>query len=237
MASEPAPFAVWPSVDSPLSIVTSLREFVALAECLASPPPFPNDAARGKSEPVIVLPGFCAPNVATARLRKFLAHQGFAAVPWNFGLNMGPTKATLTALEKQMAAMANQYGRRVSLVGLSLGGTMAREMAKRRPELVAAVVTLASPIRLPVPTTLAPLVRLASALWEEDARIALARIAEPPSMPLTAIVTRDDGLVDWRACMPSPAPNVTVVTIAGAHVTIGSNPAAQRAVAASLAAL
>lgn len=199
-----------------------------------APPPFPKDAPHGSGQ-VIVLPGFCAPNIATARLRKFLKAQGFEAVTWCLGWNLGPTTKTLAALEAQMVQMMEQHGHRISLVGLSLGGTIAREMAKRRPDLVAAVVTLASPIRLPVPTTLAPLVRIASTMWDNDVRTSFVKISEPPSVPVTAIVTRGDGLVDWQACVPDGSANVSVTIVDGAHVTIGSNPVAQRAVAAALA--
>jgi pimeloyl-ACP methyl ester carboxylesterase len=120
-------------------------------------------------------------------------------------------------------------------VGISLGGTLAREIAKRRGQCVARVVTIASPIKLPVATPLAPLAKFASLVWDGDAREAIARVAEPPAVPLTAIVNPKDGIVDWRACIPDPAPNVEVITIEGAHMTMASNPDVQRVVAARLA--
>src|SRR5262249_54795778 len=117
----------------------------------------------------------------------------------------------------------------------SLGGTLAREIAKRRPECVAHVVTIASPIKLPVATPLAPLARFASLVWDGDAREAIARVAEPPPVPLTAIVNPKDGIVDWLACVPEPAPNIEVVAIEGTHMTMASNPDVQRVVPARLA--
>jgi pimeloyl-ACP methyl ester carboxylesterase len=201
-----------------------------------NPPPFPDDAARGHGQIVIVVPGFCSPDLTTARLREFLTRQGFAAQPWDCGPNLGPTRTVISGLERQVAQAAERTGAPVSLVGISLGGTLSREIAKRRPDCVARVVTLVSPIRLPVATPLAPLAQFAALVWDEEAKGSLSRIAEPPPMPLTAIVSPKDGVVDWRACVPDPAPNVEMVMVEGAHLTMASNPEAQRIVAARLAA-
>jgi hypothetical protein len=96
-------------------------------------------------------------------------------------------------------------------------------------------VALVSPVNLPVVTPLAPLVWLAAMLWDGDAEAALAQIGVAPPVLVTAIVSPVDGIVDRRACVPVPAPQVETVTIAGAHMTMGSNPEAQRVVAARLA--
>ena len=236
-ATRDSRFAVWPPHGSPVSVATWLKEIAALTSATIAPPPFPDDAVRGQGQPVIVLPGFCSPDVTTARLRQFLDRQGFDAYAWDCGPNLGPTRTILAGLEKKLAATAERYARPVALVGISLGGTIAREMAKRRPELVARVVTLVSPILLPVATPLAPLAQFAALVWDDEARDAFARIAEPPPVPLTAIVNPKDGVVDWRACVPDAAPNVETVMVEGAHMTMGSNPVAQRVVAARLAAV
>jgi hypothetical protein len=228
-------FAIWPLRDSPVSVSTWLREIRALAQCIAAPPPFPEGAGRGEGQPVIVVPGFCSPPLATARLREFLSRQGFAPRSWESGPNLGPTRTALSTFERQLVETAESFGRRVNLVGISLGGTIAREIAKRRPDCVAQVITLVSPIRLPVATCLAPLAQIAALVWDDTSREAMARIFEPPPVRLTAIVNPKDGVVDWRACVPDPAPNVEMVLVAGAHMTIASNPEAQHVVADRLA--
>jgi pimeloyl-ACP methyl ester carboxylesterase len=235
MTSNFQPFAIWPPPGSPVSVTTWLREIAALSKSVAAPPPFADDAARGQGQPVIVVPGFCSPDIATARLREFLARQGFAPRTWDCGPNLGPTRTALSGFERQLVETADRTGKLVSLVGISLGGTIAREIAKRRPNCVARVVTLVSPIRLPIATPLAPLAQLAALVWDDDAKGAIARIAEPPPVPLTAIVNPRDGVLDWRACVPEPAPHVETVFVTGAHMTMGSNPEAQRVVAARLA--
>lgn len=234
-ASGPFAFAVWPPADSPVSIRTWWREVTERGMVRADPPDFPEDAAKGRGQKVIVLPGFCAPDLSTVRLRNFLNRQGFDALPWDCGTNLGPTRTILTSLERLLCDAAEKHGRPISLVGVSLGGTIAREIAKRRGEYVARIVTIASPIKLPVATPLAPLAKFASLVWDGDAREAIARVAEPPPVPLTAIVNPKDGIVDWRACIPDPAPNVEVIAIEGAHMTMASNPDVQRVVAARLA--
>jgi pimeloyl-ACP methyl ester carboxylesterase len=199
------------------------------------PPPFPDDAARGDGQPVIVVPGFCSPNMSTARLRQFLTRQGFAPETWTCGVNLGPAPTVLARLERHIAETAERTGRLVSVIGVSLGGTMAREAAKRCPNHVAHVVTICSPVSLPVMTPLAPLAYLAGLRWDEEARRRLSRVAEPPPVPVTAIVNPKDGVLDWRNSVPERSPRVDVVTIEGAHMTMGSNPATQRVVAARLA--
>ncbi|MGE0748075.1 MAG: esterase/lipase family protein [Rhodospirillales bacterium] len=236
-AAPPPPprFSTWPPRGSSVSAVTLMREFAALARASMSPPPFPRGAARGTGQPVIVVPGFCAPDLSTARLRDFLNRQGFAAQTWDCGTNFGPTPAVMAGLDRQITALSAQMGCPVALVGISLGGTIAREVAKRHPACIDRVVTLVSPIRLPVVSPLSPLAEAAARLWDNEATAALDRIAEPPPVPLTAIVNPNDGVVDWRDCMPAPHPGVTVVMVAGAHMSIASNPDALRAVAAALA--
>jgi pimeloyl-ACP methyl ester carboxylesterase len=229
-------FAVWPEPGSPVSVATFAREVNALARVSLAPPPFPDDAAMGAGQPVIVLPGFCAPEFSTARLRQFLKRQGFSVVSWNCGTNYGPTRTAFAYFERGLMDMRERYGRTVSLVGLSLGGTMAREMAKRHPYCVARIVTLGSPIRIPVPSPLAPLAQFAAWSWEPRARADLQSVAEPPPVPVTAVVSPVDGVVDWRACVAAAAPHVETVTIESHHMTMGSNPAVQRLVASRLAA-
>jgi len=234
-SGEQLPFAVWPPADSPVSVGTWLKEVAAVGRLNASPPLFPEGAARGNGQKVIVLPGFCAPDNSTVRLRNFLNRQGFDAKPWDCGPNLGPTRTILNGLERLIEESAAGQGRPIALVGVSLGGTIAREIAKRRPDCVGRVVTMVSPIKLPVASPLAPLAKFAALVWDGDVRQSIARIAEPPPVPLTAIINPKDGVVDWRACIPDPAPNVEIVTVEGHHMTMGSNPNVQRVVAARLA--
>jgi pimeloyl-ACP methyl ester carboxylesterase len=218
-----------------VSLGTWLREMATLIAVTCWPPRFPDDAAKGDGQPIIVIPGFCSPDMSTARLRQFLTRQGFAPVTWTCGLNLGPAPNVLARLERQIVETQERTGRLVCLIGVSLGGTMAREAAKRCPKSIAHVVTVCSPVSLPVMTPLAPLAYLAGLRWDDEARRTLKRVSEPPPVPLTAIVNPKDGVLDWRNSLPERSPQVEVVTIEGAHMTMGSNPETQRVVAARLA--
>lgn len=209
----------------------------AVAQVLLAPPPFPEGAARGNGQPAIVIPGFLSPDATTARLRDFLARQGFIAHPWTCGLNVGPMKRVIAEVERQLHQSADATGKPVALVGISLGGTIAREVAKSCPAAVARVITLVSPIHLPVTTPLAPLAEAASLLWDLEELSALHAIAEPPPVPVTALFSRDDGVIDWRASVPAQAETVEIVEISGPHMTVCSNPQVQRIVAERLAGI
>lgn len=218
-----------------MSLVTWAREVAALARVQSSPPPFPIVRARGRGRPVVVVPGFFSPDISTARLREFLNHQDFRAYSWDLGVNIGPTGTVLKGLEKRLADIADEHGEAPALIGQSLGGSISRHIASTRPDLVSHLITIVSPIRLPVATPLAPLARVASLVWDEIAHAAFDSIADAPPVKLTAIVSRRDGLVDWRSCVPDPAPNIELVYVDGAHTTMGSNPEVQRVVAERLA--
>jgi Alpha/beta hydrolase family len=220
-------FATWPPRAASVSAASFAREMAAVAQVALAPPPFPEEAAQGSGQPVIVLPGFLSPDMTTARLREFLARQNFGPHCWTCGLNIGPMPNVLREVERQIKDLADASGQPVSLVGVSLGGTIAREVAKSCRGPIARVITLVSPIHLPVVTPLAPLAEAAALLWNMEELEALRAIAEPPPVPLTAIVSRDDGVIDWRASVPAPSSTVEVVEVSGPHMTVSSNPEVQ----------
>src|SRR5690606_19534332 len=143
-------FASWPPPTSAVSPATLAREMMALTQATLLPPAFPEDAARGSGQPVIVIPGFLAPGMCTRRLRDFLARQNFAPLTWTGGVNLGPMRRVMAALQDQIRKTAERTGQPVALVGVSLGGTIARQVAKACPDGIAQVITVVSPIRMPV---------------------------------------------------------------------------------------
>ena len=207
----------------------------AVAQGLLTPPPFAQGAAPGSGQPVIVLPGFVSPDITTARLRQFLAQQNFTPYAWTCGFNIGPMPNVLRDVQRQVHEVADKAGKPVSLLGVSLGGTIAREVAKACPDTITRVITLVSPIHMPVVTPLAPLAEAAALLWNMEELEALRAIAEPPPVPVTAIVSPDDGVIDWRASVPAQSETVEVVEIFGPHMTVCSNAQVQHIVADRLA--
>ena len=102
--------------------------------------------ARGDGRPVIVYPGFLANDWSTLRLRRSLTAANYEAYGWGLGSNWGAREALLNELVARLeAAVAQGNGGKASLIGWSLGGIYAREVAKLRPDLVDRVITLGSP--------------------------------------------------------------------------------------------
>src|ERR1700743_2782769 len=102
-------------------------------------------APKGDGHPVLALPGFLASDVSMALLRRYLAELGYDAHAWQMGRNLGGMTRLRAALRDRLAEIHANSGRKVSLVGWSLGGVYARDLALSAPELVRCVVTLGSP--------------------------------------------------------------------------------------------
>lgn len=194
-------------------------------------------APRGDGHPVIVVPSFLRGDGHTQPLRRFLAGCGYAVDGWGLGANLGPTAAALDGIETLLARTAQQHGRKVTLIGHSLGGVIAREVAKQHPESVRQLVLLASPIRLPTASPLEPVYKLL-ARWhsvELETHDAIERFNAPPAVPVTAIYTRSDGIVAWESCREIDGARRESVEVRGAHGTMVRNRAAWRIVADRLA--
>ena len=108
-------------------------------------------APRGDGHGVLVAPGLLATDTSTALLRRFLRRLGYDVRGWDLGRNRGPTEAVLDGLPRALAALAGRTGGPVSVVGWSLGGIYARELARQHPGRVRQVITLGSPFALTDP--------------------------------------------------------------------------------------
>ena len=192
-------------------------------------------APRGDGHPVLVLPGLTTGDGSTAVLRHFLRARGHAVRGWGQGLNLGLREGVLDKTRDTLRRMADRHGRRVSLVGWSLGGIYARELAKEMPELVRVVVTLASPFSgHPRETNAWRLYELAS-----GHRIGAPDLHSPlrtaPPVPTTSIWSRTDGVVAWRCCVQAPHHETENIEVEASHCGIGAHPAALYALADRLA--
>jgi len=225
-----------PERGSPLGPASWAREMQALALSHLRPPDYPlGEAPRGDGHTVLVLPGFLTGDWTTARLRGFLSALGYRVSKADVLCNIGPTRELIPRLERRILQLSDMRGQKVSLVGQSLGGVFARGLAQLHPGAVRSVVTLCSPIHFPVTTALEPFVRLFEPFHDPQWLARAGDIAKPPGMPVTAIYSREDGIVDWRQCLQDEAPGCINIGVAGSHTTMGSNPEAQRVVAEALA--
>lgn len=195
---------------------------------------------RGDGHPVLVLPGFIGSDVSTGILRRFLKAKGYDAHSWNLGRNLGP-RAIGREGEKLIARLDEIHaltGQKVSLVGWSLGGVMARLLANWQPDLVRQVITLGSPFGGSPK---------ASNVWRTYEALTGQRIdddhtqglreqsAVRPKVPTTAIFTKADGIVAWQNCREGECDTTDNIEVYGSHVGLGVNPSVLHAVADRLA--
>jgi pimeloyl-ACP methyl ester carboxylesterase len=202
--------------------------------------------------PVVLVPGFMAGDVSLSALARALREQGHRTYRSQIHANVGCTVRAATQLEARLESVAARRGRRVTIVGHSLGGLLARGLAVRRPDLVAGLVTLGSPMLAPgahhvaLTRSLEALVRLSRAgvpglmtlecVAGDCARSSFdqSRLPVPPEVSFTAVYSRRDGIVDWRACVD---PLATPVEVRSSHLGMVVDPSAIRAVAAVVAAV
>jgi pimeloyl-ACP methyl ester carboxylesterase len=186
-------------------------------------------APRGDGRRLVAIPGYGAPDGSLAPLRGFLASRNHRPHGWGLGVNRGDVGATLPHLIELVRTLAEESGRSVNLVGWSLGGVFAREIARDHPTLVHRVATLGTPLYGPR-HTLTRRVYSDDELAEIEAQID-ARSALPITRPVRAIYSRNDGVVDWRACVDHVSPDVDNVEVTSSHFGIGIDPDVWRSLA------
>jgi pimeloyl-ACP methyl ester carboxylesterase len=195
-------------------------------------PPDPASSPHGAGHVVLVVPAFLTTDIVTRSLRRFLGRCGYRAFGWGLGVNWGPTRYALNGLRARLRDLRAIERGPISLIGVSLGGLLVRDLAHDCPGDVRQVITLASPFRLPTASTIEPLMHLCARLYAPE--IDVSRFTKPLSVQSTAIFTSDDGLVAWESCR-SDEPGADAVDVHGSHMTICRNPDALRVVCERLA--
>jgi pimeloyl-ACP methyl ester carboxylesterase len=195
------------------------------------------DLPRGDGHPVIVIPGFGASDFSTAPMRRILDKLGYAAHGWGQGRNLGMRPQIKQALATLLDRLHAKHKAKVTLIGHSLGGVYAREMARAKPEHVRRVITLGSPINVhPDANNLMGMWRLINRGKPVKTDLeGFSRRITPPPVPCTAIYTRSDGIVAYQCCMEDDAPNVENVEVRGSHLGLAHNPRVVRLIAERLA--
>ena len=194
-------------------------------------------APRGDGHPVLVLPGLVASDVSTRPLRAFLKTRGYAVSGWRQGRNLGLREGVQHAMVDLVHELHDTYGQKVSLVGWSLGGLYARQLAKMMPGRVRSVITLGSPFAAgPKATNAWRVYEMASGRRadEEDSRFGGSLSSAPP-VPTTAIFSRTDGICAWQGCMEKTSAQSESIEVESSHCGMGHHPAVVYAVADRLA--
>ncbi len=200
---------------------------------------------RGDGHPVLALPGLLASDLSTHLLRRFLSLMGYDARAWKLGRNVGGIDRMRATLCDRVESIRNETGRKVSLIGWSLGGIYARLLAHDCPDWVRSVITLGSPFtRNPNASNVSDVYELLSgegpSREERTARRLdpheFDRIADDLSVPSSSIFTKLDGIVNWRASLLRANERSENIEVIGAsHIGLGVNPAVLWAIADRLA--
>ena len=180
----------------------------------------------GDQHPVLVLPGFMASDRSTAPMRRFLKQAGYAAYGWDLGRNTAKVEFIAPLLDK-LESLTDIHGERVSVIGWSLGGVFARQLAKAKPDLVRQVVTLGSPFKgVGEPNNVAWIYNLISngKRVQEIDQALFEDIPLPPPVPTTAIYTKEDGIVPWQLCMEVETEIHQNIQVRGSHFGLAVNP-------------
>jgi pimeloyl-ACP methyl ester carboxylesterase len=194
-------------------------------------------APKGDGQPVLALPGFLASDLSMMPMRRYLKELGYDAYAWEMGRNFGGVASKRDALRDLLRRIHEASGRKVSVVGWSLGGIYARDLALQVPDMVRSVITLGSPFANDVTATNATrLYELLSGESVDDNPEIREAIAGDLPVPATSIYSRTDGIVNWRTSLLRPSATAENIEVHFAsHIGLGVNPAALWAVADRLA--
>lgn len=223
----PRPTRTRPDAPSFGLLLTEAPRATAELAALATTIPLLAAKRRGDGHPVLVLPGLFGGDVSTLWLRSYLTWLNYSVSGWALGANMGPTETVVSGLRARLARLAESSGRRVSIVGWSLGGLYAHELARRSPGSVRQVITLGSPVRLAGRSG-----RSTSRLFDRysNLQVAPSLVARPWTeagllrVPATAVYTRRDGVVSWRSCRLESGRRRENIEVYGSHSGLGHNP-------------
>ncbi|MFT3778047.1 MAG: alpha/beta hydrolase [Ottowia sp.] len=194
--------------------------------------PWLTRAPRGDGHPVLVLPGLLASDTSTRPLRNYLKKQGYEPHGWNLGRNLGPRAGIESGMVRRLHELSERHGgRKVSLVGWSLGGVYARLLTKHYPQLVRSVITLGSPLRGHIYCTNAwQVYELVSGQASDDPQ-RMSHATDVPQVPTTSIYSRSDGVVAWRSSLTRTGPRSENIEVRASHLGLGVHPAVLYAVA------
>jgi pimeloyl-ACP methyl ester carboxylesterase len=235
-------------------VLTAVRENLSVFKVASRLLPHQREATTPDPDrvPVLLVPGFLSGDFALAPMTEDLRRRGHWTSRSGIAPNIGCTRDLADALERRLEQAAERTGRRVAIVGWSRGGTLAKIATVRRPDLVAALITLGTPNTDPlaVNATLAAQLQVITRLSALGVPGLLGddclsgdcahEVREwldadvPPEIPYTSVFSMDDGVIDWRACLD---PGADPVEVHATHMSMGADPEVIAVVAELLGAL
>lgn len=214
------------------------RAMVEYGMCKVSSPIL-NQLEKGDGHPVIVIPGFMGSDSSMVTMRCFLSNLGYAAYGWELGRNYGATKYIRLLLDRLEDIKEQHDGENISVIGWSLGGVYARELAKERPDLVRQVITLGSPFTgLKKSNNISWIYQLLNRgrSVNDIKSNMMEKMSISPPVPTTAIFSKGDGIVSWQYCMELEETDIAQnIEVHGSHLGMGHNPSVYPIIADRLA--
>lgn len=180
----------------------------------------------GQPHPVLVIPGFLASDRSTQPMRELLADIGYEPHGWGLGHNICVDAQRIAQLAELLDTIHRDAGAPVSIIGWSLGGVFARELARAMPEKVRMVISLGSPIdEDPGYSNVSPVFEAINGSVNDLRRDAIpGHNRTPPPVPSTSVYTKSDGVVFWRGSLQNSGPEAENVEVWSSHTGLGFNP-------------
>ncbi len=204
--------------------IAELSRYLAFSErrLVAHAPP-------GDGRPILVIPGFLCSDLSTSMLRRFLRRIGYRAYGWKQGINWGPKPGVRTRLLHRVHQLQERWGQPVTIIGWSLGGFYARELACIRPDLIREVITLGSPLHGTPQSTAV----WNAFLWLNRRHMPQLGRGElqfplPQGVPCLSIFSKGDGIVPWQYCVPARGHWGRKQEVSGSHIGLVANPEVMR---------
>lgn len=227
----------WDSIGPPplgLFVVEQARALAELANVRARRGLF-DRMLPGDGHAVMVLPGFLAGDYSTVPLRRFLHRLRYDTHGWKEGVNLGPDPEMIERIGARLVEIHERHGRKISLVGWSLGGIYAREFARSNRARVRNVITMGTPLRDVTATHAARFVSMRAGRSPDQLDEIRSRLRQPVPVPCTSIYSKTDGVVNWRSCIQDEGPERENIEVRCSHTGMGFHPAALAILADRLA--
>ena len=220
----PSPYGVYQEAMGLFEFFRLLRHFPDLA---AQP--------KGSREPVLVIPGYGTSDRITGLLRFYLKHLNYMPMGWGLGRNNGKVPELLDLLAKKFMRPEIRLKQPINLIGWSLGGYLARELARDYPERVRQLITLGSPvIGGPKYTVTAGWYRRMGYDLDQIAAVVAERNKKPLTVPITAIYSKKDRIVSWHSCIDKFSSHIENIEVASRHIGMPFSPEVYRIIARQL---